>query len=316
MWGEYLQNVTGAEVWRAARYANPRAGTTVEALTDRDGKQVNTSLEKEDMLRHESFPPNACNQHYELPTAGSPHKCAPEQAVEGALFSQSLKEAPRPDKLSFGTIRLLWKWDKERIVRLTRAAIPKRRHPAVWKRAGHLDIPKPGKNHYTKLRAYPSILLLICVGKVVEKVSAELPSQEAERRGLLSDGQFWSREGLSAIDAAAIMVDRAHAAWTNGNITGVLLMDIMAAFPSVAKERLVNLSKVRKMDGDLVQWTESFLSERTVEMIIEGNSMERHPVEAVVRQASPVSLILFAIHTSGLINWVKSMYQRPRGYPF
>jgi len=43
MWGDYLQNLRGAEVWRAARYVNPRAGMTVEALTDRDGKQANTS---------------------------------------------------------------------------------------------------------------------------------------------------------------------------------------------------------------------------------------------------------------------------------
>jgi hypothetical protein len=33
------------------------------------------------------------------------------------------------------------------------------------------------------------------------------------------------------------------------------------------------------MDADLIRWTESFLLERTVEMIIEGRAMERHPVE-------------------------------------
>jgi len=55
------------------------------------------------------------------------------------------------------------------------------------------------------------------------------------------------------------------------------------------------------MDGDLIQWTESFLSERTVEMIIKGNAMESHPVEAGVPQGSHVSPILFAIYTSGLI---------------
>jgi hydrogenase maturation factor HypF (carbamoyltransferase family) len=38
MWSEYLQDLRGAEVQRAARYANPRAGTTLEALTDREGK--------------------------------------------------------------------------------------------------------------------------------------------------------------------------------------------------------------------------------------------------------------------------------------
>jgi hypothetical protein len=255
---------------------------TVEALTDREGKQANTSLEKEEMLRHESFPPNDGDQYYELPPAGSAHTRVTEQSVERALYSQSVKKAPGPDKLSFGAIRLLWNWDKERIVRLTRAAIRTGRHPAVWKRASGVVIRKPGKDDCTKLKAYRSISLLSCMGKVVEKVAVELLSEEAERRGLLSDGQFGSRKGRSAIDAAAIMVDRAHAAWTNSHITGVPLMDIKAAFPSMANGSLVHLMKVRLMDGDLLRWTESFLSERTVDMVIEGNAMERHPVEARV----------------------------------
>jgi hypothetical protein len=75
----------------------------------------------------------------------------------------------------------------------------------------------------------------------------------------------------------------------------MLLLDIKAAFPSLAKGRLVNLIKVRQKDGDHIRWTESVLSERTVEMIIEGNSMERHPVEAGVPLGSPLSPILFAI---------------------
>jgi len=53
MWSNYLQNLRGAEVWNAARYPNPRAGMTVQALTDRECKQANTALEKEEMPRHE-----------------------------------------------------------------------------------------------------------------------------------------------------------------------------------------------------------------------------------------------------------------------
>jgi len=50
-----------------------------------------------------------------------------------------------------------------------------------------------------------------------------------------------------------------------------------------------------------MRWMGSFLSETTVEMIIMANAMERHPVEVTVLQGSPVSLILDAIYTSGLI---------------
>jgi len=53
------------------------------------------------------------------------------------------------------------------------------------------------------------------------------------------------------------------------------------------------------MNGDLTQWTGSFLSEKTVDMIIEGNAVESHPV------GSPVSPIIFAIYTTGLIKWVE-----------
>ena len=147
---------------------------TVEALTDRQGKQANTSLEKEEMLRREFFPLNDDDQYYELPPAGSAHTRVTEQAVERALFSHSVKKAPGPDKLSFGAIRLLWKWDKERIVRLTRAAVHTGRHPLLWKRASGMVIRKPSKDDYTQLKAYRSISLLSCVGTVVERVVTEL----------------------------------------------------------------------------------------------------------------------------------------------
>jgi hypothetical protein len=99
----------------------------------------------------------------------SAHTRVTEQAVERALFSQSVKKAPGPDNLSFGAIQWLWKWDKEMIMRLTKAAMRKGSHPAVWKRARGVVIRKPGIDDYTQLKAYPSISLLSCMGKVVEK---------------------------------------------------------------------------------------------------------------------------------------------------
>jgi len=40
-------------------------------------------------------------------------------------------------------------------------------------------------------------------------------------------------------------------------------------------------------------------------MIIEGNAMTTHAVEAVVTEGSPIMPILFAIYTSQLIHWVE-----------
>jgi len=51
-------------------------------------------------------------------------------------------------------------------------------------------------------------------------------------------------------------------------------------------------------------------------MIIEGNTMERHPVEVGIPQGSPVSLILFAIYSSGLIKWVEVYISEAEGHCF
>jgi hypothetical protein len=90
-------------------------------------------------------------------------------------------------------------------------------------------------------------------------------------------------------------------------------MYIMATFPSMATGRLVNSIKVSPMDGDLVQRTESVLSESTVEMIIQYNTMERHPMESGVLQGSPVLPIIFVLYTSGLIKWVEEAIPEAEG---
>jgi len=121
------------------------------------------------------------------------------------------------------------------------------------------------------------------MGKVVDKVGVELLSEEAEWRGLLSDAQFGHRMVLSAIVAAAFKADRAHAAWTDRDMTVLLQLNIVAAFPSVEKGRLRNEIKAMHVDGDLIRWMERFLSQRTVGMIGKGNDMTRHTTIQQIR---------------------------------
>jgi hypothetical protein len=62
--------------------------------------------------------------------------------------------------------------------------------------------------------------------------------------------------------------------------------------------------KAMNIDGELIRWKERVLSNRIVEILIEGNTMTRHPVEAGAPQGSPVPRILFVIYASGLIKSV------------
>lgn len=61
MWNYYLENLQGAEVCRAAKFANLQAGVTVEALSGREGRFATTITVKDEMLRRDSYPPNQYN---------------------------------------------------------------------------------------------------------------------------------------------------------------------------------------------------------------------------------------------------------------
>ena len=48
-----------------------------------------------------------------------------EEEIKKALFTQLTKKAPGISRLNFKILRLLWGWDKERIVKLIQAYIQK-----------------------------------------------------------------------------------------------------------------------------------------------------------------------------------------------
>jgi hypothetical protein len=69
-------------------------------------------------------------------------------------------------------------------------------------------------------------------------------------------------ETISAIDTAAIMVNRAHSAWKEDLIACDLIVDNKTALPSVARGRLIHAMKATQTDRDRRQWTEEFLYDR------------------------------------------------------
>lgn len=90
-------------------FANPQAEGTVEALSNRDGKQAHTMAEIEIMLSRQSFPLNKGVQYYKPPPPVQANRQIIEQSVKQASFLQPLRKVPGLDRLSDGAIRPLGK---------------------------------------------------------------------------------------------------------------------------------------------------------------------------------------------------------------
>jgi hypothetical protein len=84
---------------------------------------------------------------------------------------------------------------------------------------------------YSAVKSYTVILLLNCMGKVTEKVIAEMLSKPCKgQSGGLHMSQYGCRKGRSAIDAVGMLIVNVQAAWAQRQVAGALCMDIEAAF--------------------------------------------------------------------------------------
>ena len=125
-------------------------------------------------------------------------------------------------------------------------------HPQLWRHAKGILLEKPNKRDRTLVKLYRVISLLNCFGKVVEKLIAEKLSQFCEDQGKLHKGQMGGRKYRSAIDAAALMIDKVHKVWEDRQIAGALLIDVKGAFDYVSRAKLVQRMKDLGIDDDLI----------------------------------------------------------------
>jgi len=306
MWRKFLTSPTRDQIWQVLRYMKPGGEQTTKALRSRSGVVAESWEEKAELIKEEAFPkPLKGVERKAQEEGGEMWKTMTDQDIREALFSQSIQKAPGPDRLGFQAIRLLWDGDSQRIIHVVRLSFRLGVHPRAWKEAKGVVIPKPNKRDYGVAKAYRVIMLLNCLGKVVEKVPADAIAEECERRRLLHDGQYRCRKRRSAIDAVGRLMKRVEEAWGRGNTAAVLLMDVKGAFPHVAKGNLVKRMEEMGFEADLVRWVESFMEDRKVIMSMDGKEGDNMDVETEIPQGSPVSPVLLIIYLSGLFGQVE-----------
>ncbi|ODM14957.1 hypothetical protein SI65_09709 [Aspergillus cristatus] len=245
-----------ARCWLALKYTEPQdQGTTPTLYRAQGNTQAATTFqEKETLIREAAFPQAPRDRPVQCPPLGNAHTEATESAVKQALFSQATQKAPGVDQLNFQALRLLWKWDSQRIVTLARQCLRLGFHPPSWKVAKGILLRKPNKTNYSLVKAYRVISLLNCLGKVVEKMVATQIAEFCEQKQTLHNGQMGARRHRSAPDAVGCLIEEVHQSWAAKQLAATLFMDIKGAFDHVNAALLVNRLEAMGLDGSLVNW--------------------------------------------------------------
>lgn len=174
--------------------------------------------------------------------------------------------------------------------------------PRQWRIAKIIPLKKPNKDNYTQAKAWRPISLLLTVGKLLEAVIAERISFAVETHGLLPTNHFGARKQRSAEQALLLLQEHIYAAWRGKNVLSLLSFDVKGAYNGVCKDSLLQRLVARGIPPDVVNWVDSFCSERTATIVVNGRTSELSGLEqAGLPQGSPLSPILVLFFNADLV---------------
>ena len=95
--------------------------------------------------------------------------------------------------------------------------------------------------------------------------------------------------------------------WAEKKLAAVLFMNVKGAFDHVSKRQLIKRIIELGVDRNLMKWTKSFFTDRTVQLVIDEYENQKRKIETGIFQGSPVSPILFLIYISGVFYKVQDI---------
>lgn len=138
---------------------------------------------------------------------------------------------------------------------------------------------KPNKLDYTMVNSYSVKSLLNCLEKVCEKVAANILSEWCEINHILHESQTGSRRQRSFRDIVVRVICRVQGTCVAGKVADMLLMDIKGTLHHVSRNCLLCTMESMGTDGDLMKYTELFLCNRSVSLVIDGHQWAEVGVE-------------------------------------
>lgn len=313
-WVEWLEDIEGNDLWTANRYISsaPSDGgkTRVPTLrtTRPDGTvaEAATNSAKSAILATSFFPPPPANDLlpqdtiYPDPVARMPTITTDQ--IKRAIVKLSGYKAPGPD----GVCNIVFKECSEILVpyllHLFSAAFSHQTFYQPWREFTTIVLRKPGKPNYGIPKAYRPIALLNTTGKLLTAVVADQLTYVLEHHHLLPNTHFGGRPGRSTTDSLHLLEETVKNAWRSHKVASVLFLDIEGAFPNAVTTRLIHNMRMRRIPREIVQFTERLLTHRQTQLKFDGFTSDWFPVTNGIGQGDPLSMILYIIYSSGLVD--------------
>ena len=175
--------------------------------------------------------------------------------------------------------------------------------PSTWKRANVIPVFKKGSKKLPE--NYRPVSLLTLCSKILEKVVCEgllqacLPALPSSQHGFLPN--------RSCVSNLACFLDHCWTSLTKGSQTDAIYTDYSSAFTSVSHRLLLHkLERSFNITGPALGWVESYLSQRSQRVVLDGKHSDWTPVQSGVPEGSILGPLLFTCYVADLPSHIKT----------
>ena len=167
-----------------------------------------------------------------------------------------------------------------------------------WKMAKVIPLHK--KKNEICPENYRPVSLLSTVSKICEKAIFIQLVKYFEGNNLIHPSHHGFRADHNTTTALIEMVDRWLEAFDRGKVSAVVALDMSAAFDLVDKNIFLRKLQAYNADITIINWINSYLSDRRQQVYIDGVLSNELPVNIGVPQGSILGPLIYVIYTSDL----------------
>ena len=182
-------------------------------------------------------------------------------------------------------------------------SISKQEFPAFWKRSKIIPLHK--KEDILNPKNYRPVAIIPIFSKILERVIFNQVIRYISENNLLHPNHHSYRQHHNTTTALIQMYDTWMRAVDSGELAGVCLLDMSAAFDIVDHGLLIEKLKLYGFNDDAVGWLKSYLSDRKQCVSIDGCLSRLLEVPTGVPQGSILGPILYILFTNELPDTVQ-----------